>query len=107
MVGANAIVRDGPGFRVMTLGIEREDLAQPLRELVGLGTPVPGTCAGMIMLDCDHLGVLDIHAARNAVRSSAALVRESGRARRRARRAAARSVHPPPWRSRSVRRCRC
>ncbi len=62
MVGANAIVRDGPGFRVMTLGIEREDLAHPLRELVGLGTPVPGTCAGMIMLDRDHLGVLDIHA---------------------------------------------
>lgn len=47
------------------------------------------------MLDRDHLGVLDIHAARNAVRSSAALVEESGRARRRARRAAARSVHPP------------
>ena len=30
------------------------------------GLPVLGTCAGMIMLDRDHLGVLDIHAQRNA-----------------------------------------
>ena len=51
---------------VMTLGIEREGLAQPLRDLVAAGTPVLGTCAGMIMLDRAHLGVLDILAARNA-----------------------------------------
>src|SRR6202522_1891781 len=50
----------------MTLGIEREGLAEPLRELVGGGTPVLGTCAGMIMLDREHLGVLDIVAERNA-----------------------------------------
>ena len=30
------------------------------------GTPVLGTCAGMIMLDRTHLGVLDIEARRNA-----------------------------------------
>jgi 5'-phosphate synthase pdxT subunit len=50
----------------MALGIEREGLTGPLRELVRRGTPVLGTCAGMIMLDRDHLGLLDIHAQRNA-----------------------------------------
>jgi len=30
------------------------------------GTPVLGTCAGMIVLDREHLGVLDIDTERNA-----------------------------------------
>ena len=50
----------------MTLGIEREQLAEPLRELVRRGAPVLGTCAGLIMLDRDHLGLLDVTAERNA-----------------------------------------
>jgi 5'-phosphate synthase pdxT subunit len=50
----------------MTLGIEREGLGEPLRALARAGTPVLGTCAGMIMLDRDHLAVLDILARRNA-----------------------------------------
>ena len=50
----------------MTLGIEREGLAEPLRELVGSGMPTLGTCAGLIMLDRDHLGLLDVTTKRNA-----------------------------------------
>jgi 5'-phosphate synthase pdxT subunit len=50
----------------MTLGIEREGLGDPLRALAASGVPILGTCAGMIMLDRDHLGVLDIVARRNA-----------------------------------------
>src|SRR3712207_1501842 len=50
----------------MTLGVEREGLADPLRDLVRAGTPVFGTCAGLIMLDREHLGVLDVRAERNA-----------------------------------------
>ena len=50
----------------MTLGIEREGLAEPLRELVAGGLPTLGTCAGLIMLDRDHLGVLDVTTKRNA-----------------------------------------
>ena len=50
----------------MTLGIEREGLAEPLRELVRSGTPVLGTCAGMIMLDREHLGLADYTCRRNA-----------------------------------------
>ena len=49
----------------MTLGIEREGLREPLREPAA-AVPVLGTCAGMIMLDRDHLGVLDMRCERNA-----------------------------------------
>ena len=50
----------------MTLGIAREGLGDPLRELARGGTPVFGTCAGMIMLDREHLGVADYTCRRNA-----------------------------------------
>ena len=50
----------------MTLGIEREGLAQPLRELADAGTPIFGSCAGLIMLDREHLGLMDLRAERNA-----------------------------------------
>jgi pyridoxal 5'-phosphate synthase pdxT subunit len=64
--GLDALIIPGGESTVMTLGIEREGLAEPLRALVEAGTPVLGTCAGMIMLDRDHLGVLDVRAERNA-----------------------------------------
>jgi 5'-phosphate synthase pdxT subunit len=64
--GLDAMILPGGESTVMTLGIEREGLAEPLRELIRAGTPVLGTCAGMIVLDRDHLGALDIHAQRNA-----------------------------------------
>jgi pyridoxal 5'-phosphate synthase pdxT subunit len=64
--GLDALIIPGGESTVMTLGIEREGLADPLRELARSGTPVLGTCAGMIMLDRSHLGVLDIDARRNA-----------------------------------------
>jgi pyridoxal 5'-phosphate synthase pdxT subunit len=64
--GLDALIIPGGESTVMTLGVEREGLAQPLVDLVATGTPVLGTCAGMIMLDRDHLGVLDIRAQRNA-----------------------------------------
>jgi pyridoxal 5'-phosphate synthase pdxT subunit len=64
--GLQALVIPGGESTTMTLGIEREGLGEPLRELARAGTPVLGTCAGLIMLDRDHLGVLDILAQRNA-----------------------------------------
>ncbi len=64
--GLDALIIPGGESTVMSLGIEREGLAEPLRELVRAGTPVLGTCAGMIMLDRDHLGLLDVIARRNA-----------------------------------------
>ena len=63
--GLGALVIPGGESSVMTLGIEREGLAQPIRDLAR-EVPVLGTCAGMIMLDRNHLGVLDIDTQRNA-----------------------------------------
>lgn len=64
--GLDALIIPGGESTVMTLGIEREGLGEPLRKLIRGGTPVLGTCAGMIILDRDHLGMLDIRAQRNA-----------------------------------------
>jgi 5'-phosphate synthase pdxT subunit len=64
--GLEGLVIPGGESTTMTLGIEREGLAQPLRDLVESGRPVLGTCAGLIMLDRDHLGLLDVSSRRNA-----------------------------------------
>jgi 5'-phosphate synthase pdxT subunit len=64
--GLDGLVIPGGESTTMTLGIERERLAEPLRELVRTGKPVLGTCAGLIVLDRKHLGLLDVTARRNA-----------------------------------------
>jgi pyridoxal 5'-phosphate synthase pdxT subunit len=64
--GLDALIIPGGESTVMTLGIEREGMAEPLRQVVATGTPVLGTCAGLIMLDRDHLGLLDVTTRRNA-----------------------------------------
>jgi len=64
--GLDGLVIPGGESTTMTLGIERERLAEPLRELVRSGRPVLGTCAGLILLDRDHLDLLDVSAERNA-----------------------------------------
>jgi pyridoxal 5'-phosphate synthase pdxT subunit len=64
--GLDGLILPGGESTVMALGIEREGLERPLRALASSGTPVLGTCAGLIMLDRDHLGVLDVLARRNA-----------------------------------------
>ena len=64
--GLDGLVMPGGESTTMTLGIEREGLADPLREFVRTGKPVLGTCAGMIMLDREHLGLADYTCRRNA-----------------------------------------
>ena len=64
--GLDGLVIPGGESTTMTLGIEREGLAEPLREFVRSGRPTLGTCAGLIMLDRDHLGLLDVRVRRNA-----------------------------------------
>jgi len=66
LVGLDGLVIPGGESTTMTLGIAREGLAEPLRELAGAGTPILGTCAGLIMLDREHLDVMDMRAERNA-----------------------------------------
>lgn len=64
--GLAGLVMPGGESTTMTLGMEREGLAGPLREFAASGRPVLGTCAGLILLDRAHLGVLDVRCQRNA-----------------------------------------
>ncbi len=64
--GVDGLIIPGGESTTITLGLEREGLTEPLLEFVRSGKPTLGTCAGMIMLDRDHLGVLDIEVRRNA-----------------------------------------
>jgi pyridoxal 5'-phosphate synthase pdxT subunit len=64
--GIDALIIPGGESTTMTLGIEREGLAGPLRSFVRSGKPTLGTCAGLILLDREHLGLLDVTARRNA-----------------------------------------
>jgi 5'-phosphate synthase pdxT subunit len=64
--GLQGLVIPGGESTTMTLGIEREGLAEPIRELVCSGAAVLGSCAGLIMLDRDHLALMDMRAERNA-----------------------------------------
>ena len=64
--GIDGLVIPGGESTTMTLGIEREGLAEPLREVVRSGMRTLGTCAGLIVLDRDHLGLLDVATKRNA-----------------------------------------
>src|SRR3954449_6932693 len=64
--GLDGLVMPGGESTTMTLGIKREGLAEPLKQFVTTGKPVLGTCAGMIMLDRQHLGCMDTLCERNA-----------------------------------------
>ena len=64
--GLDGLVIPGGESTTMTLGVEREGLAAPLRDLAARGVPVLGSCAGLIMLDREHLGIMDMLAERNA-----------------------------------------
>lgn len=57
-----------PGGESTTIskGLRAYALESPIREFVASGKPVLGTCAGLIVLDRNHLGVMDIEARRNA-----------------------------------------
>src|SRR2546423_12819743 len=60
LAGIDGLVLPGGESTTMTLGIAREGLAEPLRELAAGGGPGLGSCAGRIMLDRGHLRLVDI-----------------------------------------------
>jgi 5'-phosphate synthase pdxT subunit len=64
--GLDGLVIPGGESTTMTLGVKREGLAEPLRELAARGVPILGSCAGLIMLDREHLAIMDVLAERNA-----------------------------------------
>jgi 5'-phosphate synthase pdxT subunit len=64
--GLAGLVLPGGESTTMMLGIAREGLAGPLRAFAAAGKPILATCAGLIILDRDHLGLLDVRCQRNA-----------------------------------------
>ena len=57
-----------PGGESTTIAkaIERDGLESAIRDHADSGRPILGTCAGMIICDRDHLGLVDATARRNA-----------------------------------------
>jgi 5'-phosphate synthase pdxT subunit len=64
--GLDGLVIPGGESTTIARAIERDALADPIRAHLESGRPVLGTCAGMIVCDRDHLGLVDAVARRNA-----------------------------------------
>lgn len=59
------IIPGGESTAIMRI-IKDEGLWQPIHDAIVGGLPVFGTCAGLIMLDSEHLDTMDIQVRRNA-----------------------------------------
>jgi 5'-phosphate synthase pdxT subunit len=64
--GLDGLVIPGGESTTIVKGIETAGLEQAIRTHHEAGKPVFGTCAGMIVCDDSHLGLLDVTAKRNA-----------------------------------------
>lgn len=64
--GLDGLVIPGGESTTITKAIERDGLAAAIRAHAESGRPILGTCAGMIVCDREHLGLLDATARRNA-----------------------------------------
>jgi 5'-phosphate synthase pdxT subunit len=62
----DGLVIPGGESTTITKAIERDGLAVAIRSHAQSGRPILGTCAGMILCDRDHLGLVDITTRRNA-----------------------------------------
>jgi len=66
LIGLDGLVIPGGESTTIVKGIESAGLTEPIRAHHEAGRPVFGTCAGMIVCDAEHLGLLDATARRNA-----------------------------------------
>jgi pyridoxal 5'-phosphate synthase pdxT subunit len=66
MGGLEGLVVPGGESTTISMGIESAGLAAAIRAHHEAGRTVFGTCAGMIVCDDAHLGLIDATAARNA-----------------------------------------
>ena len=62
----DGLVIPGGESTTITKAIERDGLAVAIRSHAERGRPILGTCAGMIVCDREHLGLVDAIARRNA-----------------------------------------
>lgn len=66
LVDLDGLVIPGGESTTILKGIELAGLTEAIRTHHERGRPVLGTCAGMIVCDRDHLGLLDVTTRRNA-----------------------------------------
>ena len=66
LAGFDALVIPGGESTTISKAIERDGLEAPIRAHFDAGRPILGTCAGMIVCDREHLGLIDATARRNA-----------------------------------------
>lgn len=66
MEGLDGLVIPGGESTTICKGIEAAGLEPALREHFEAGRPILGTCAGLIVCDAEHLGLIDASARRNA-----------------------------------------
>jgi pyridoxal 5'-phosphate synthase pdxT subunit len=64
--GLDGLVIPGGESTTITKAIERDGLEPAIRAHADAGLPILGTCAGMIICDREHLGLVDATARRNA-----------------------------------------
>ena len=64
--GLDGLVIPGGESTTISKAIDRDGLAPSIRGHVDAGRPLLGTCAGLIMCDAEHLGLMDATARRNA-----------------------------------------
>jgi pyridoxal 5'-phosphate synthase pdxT subunit len=64
--GLDGLVIPGGESTTISMGIESAELEPAIRAHHEAGRPILGTCAGMIVCDQAHLGLVDATAARNA-----------------------------------------
>jgi len=64
--GLDGLVIPGGESTTIAKGIEAAGLAEPVRAHHDAGRTILGTCAGMIVCDSGHLGLIDVTAERNA-----------------------------------------
>jgi pyridoxal 5'-phosphate synthase pdxT subunit len=62
----DSLVIPGGESTTITKAIERDGLEPAIRAHTASGAPILGTCAGMIVCDRDHLGLVDVVCRRNA-----------------------------------------
>jgi pyridoxal 5'-phosphate synthase pdxT subunit len=64
--GLDGLVIPGGESTTIAKGIESAGLTDAIRAHHEAGRPLFGTCAGMIVCDAEHLGMLDVTTRRNA-----------------------------------------
>jgi len=66
LAGLDGLVIPGGESTAIVLGLESVGLGPAIRAFHEAGHPIFGTCAGMIVCDDAHLGLIDVTAKRNA-----------------------------------------